>query len=282
MIGWLGVLYTKCTLILLKALVLVASVALGTLSAQAGHGAEPGHAPAVGHASGSAEGHGDEPAGRDAHPDAAEGPTAGAHGSPGHGGTAAAGRHDGGSHGAAHGEGRDADHGGVLGPKVWGVPSGVWHAVNFAILFGAIFWLSRKGVVVAVKGRRDAIAKNIEEATKLREEMRAKFEDYDARMRNIDERMKAIVDDAKSEAEAEKKKMLSEATALAARVREDAKLVAEQEIARARRELQDEQISQATTLAEQILKANVTKEDQARLAEEFAERVGGKAREGRA
>ena len=70
---------------------------------------------------------------------------------------------------------------------------------------------------------------------------------------------------------------------MANRIREDAKLIADQEIARAKRELQDEQIARAAELAEQILKSSITKEDQARLADEFMSRVGvGKDKEGRA
>lgn len=167
-----------------------------------------------------------------------------------------------------------------LGSPVWGVPSGIWHAINFVILFGGIFFLVRKGLVAAARRKRDETARGIEEATKLREEMRKKFEDYDARMRNIDVQMSTLVSDAKSDAEKERQRLVDDATALGGRMREDAKQIADQEIARARRELQDEQIARAAELAEQILRANVTKDDQARLADEFMKRVDSK--EGRA
>lgn len=162
-----------------------------------------------------------------------------------------------------------------FGTPVWGLPNGFWHIINFVILFGAIFWFAKSGIVSGVRTKKQQTAKAIEEATKLREEMRAKFEDYDARMKNIDERMNAIVGDARTEAEAEKARMVNEANALATRVRSDAKQVADQEIARAKRELQDEQIARAAELAEQILRASVTKEDQTRLSEEFLGKIAG-------
>lgn len=291
------VVYAKYLVLVVKALVAaLVFVTTPLVSTQAGDShatatppahatpaqAEPAHsAPAPGEPAHSTPAHA-EP-GHDAeHADGVANP---AHAEPTHGdashdaNTAAGEHHEAAEHGGEHGGAEH--HAPVLGETMWGLPLGVWHAINFVVLFGAIFWFTRKALVVAVRNKRDATAKNIEEATRLREEMRKKFEDYDSRMKNIDERMTSIVSEAKTESEAEMKKMVAEAGVVAARIREDAKLIADQEIARAKRELQDEQIARASELAEQILKANITKEDQARLADEFMSRVG-KEKEGRA
>ncbi len=167
------------------------------------------------------------------------------------------------------------------GAPVWGVPSGVWHIINFAILVAFFVWVGRKASRAGQAAKRERISKAINEAAALRDEMRAKFEDYDARMKNIDERMNQLVSDARAEAEMEKKKALEDANALAKRIREDARLVADQEIARAKRELQEEQIAQAATLAEGILRANVNSDDQKRLSSEFMGRLGEKHTNGR-
>lgn len=218
--------------------------------------------------------HGDADAPADGHEDA--------HAADPHAPAAHGDAHADAEHGAGHGDAHADEHHAApkLGAKVWGVPNGIWHAINFLLLFGGIFFLARKGLIAAARRKRDETAKGIEEATKLREEMRKKFEDYDARMRNIDQQMSTLVSDAKADAESERQKLVADATALAGRMREDAKQIADQEIARARRELQEEQIARAAELAEQILKANVTKDDQARLADEFMKRVDTK--EGRA
>ena len=163
----------------------------------------------------------------------------------------------------------------LFGPTVWGLPAFVWHAINLLILIGGGWWLLRKPLANAVKGRREGIARSIEDSARLRDEMRAKFEEYDARMKNIDARMGELVGDAKREAELERSRTIEEAKKLAARIREDAKLVADQEIARAKRELQDEQIALAADLAEKLLQTNVTKDDQARLATEFLGKLEG-------
>lgn len=165
------------------------------------------------------------------------------------------------------------------GPTVWGMPAFVWHAVNFLIFAAIIFFAARAGVVASAKAKRDRIARDIEEATKLRDEMRAKFEDYDARMKDIDARMNTLITDARNEAETEKKRIIEEASKAAARMRTEAKTIADQEIARARRELQDEQIARAGELAEQMLRTSVNKDDQSRLSQEFLTRIeGGKAK----
>ena len=164
----------------------------------------------------------------------------------------------------------------VWGPTVWGMPAVVWHVINFLIFAAIIFFAVKKGVVAGAIAKRERIAKGMDEAAKLRDEMRAKFQDYDARMKDIDARMSTLLDDARNEAEAEKKRILAEAEASAKRMREEAKLIADQEIARARLELQNEQIARAGELAEALLKASVTKDDQARLSQEFLTRIDPK------
>ena len=285
MISWIVVAYAKYSVFLIKVIVVVVSfVASPRLSTQAGsHGTTDSHATATPANHGSSDPH-EAATPAPAHAEPAHAPAS--HGDPatthGDAHSKAASDH-GDSHATAvHGDAHAADHGPapLLGPTMWGLPLGVWHAINFVLLFGAIFWFTRRALVASVRAKRDATAKNIEEATRLRDEMRKKFEDYDERMRNIDERMTSIVAEAKTESEAEMAKMVAEAGVVGNRIREDAKLIADQEIARAKRELQDEQIARASELAEQILKANITKEDQARLADEFMNRVVNK--EGRA
>lgn len=172
--------------------------------------------------------------------------------------------------------GSSAAASGPWGPTVWGLPAVFWHFVNFAILGTVLFIVARKAMVAGQRARREQVARSIEESTKLRNEMRAKFEDYDARMKNVDERMNALLSDARAEANADKARVATHAAELAKRIREDAKLVADQEIARAKRELQEEQIAVAAELAEKILIANVNKDDQSRLSTEFIGKLENK------
>ena len=58
------------------------------------------------------------------------------------------------------------------------------------------------------------------------------------------------------------------------RVREEARRSADQEIERARAELQSEAARLATSLAGEIVRQNVTAQDEDRLLAEFVERVG--------
>lgn len=169
----------------------------------------------------------------------------------------------------------EGEHAEKWGPIVWGMPAFVWHAINFVIFCAIIFFAARAGIVAAARAKRERITRDIDDAARLRDEMRAKFEDYDARMKDIDARMNGLLADARAEAESDKARMIENAKKIAAKMREDAKTIADQEIARAKRELQDEQIVRASELAEQILKANVNKDDQTRLSQEFLTRIDG-------
>jgi len=171
---------------------------------------------------------------------------------------------------------------GRLGPTVWGLPSVVWHLLNVAILVGVVVWLARKSIVASMRERRAGIAKGIEEATRLRDEMRAKFAEYEEKMRTIDAKMGGLLEEARRDAEADRQRLVAEAKTLAERVRADAKAMGEQEMARARRELLEEQTALAAELAEQLLKTAVNKEDQVRLANEFLGRLDAGRKEGRA
>lgn len=170
-----------------------------------------------------------------------------------------------------------AEEAGRFGDVVWGLPAVVWHVINFVIFLAIIYFGAKKGVIAGAQAKRDRINREIEESSKLRDEMRAKFQDYDARMRDIDARMNTLLTDARNEAEAEKKRLLGEAEAAAKRMREEAKQIADQEIARARIELREEQIARAGELAEQILRTSVNKDDQSRLSQEFLAELSGKS-----
>jgi len=163
----------------------------------------------------------------------------------------------------------------VWGTPVWGIPSVVWHALNLIILVVIIGWGAKAVIRAGMKSRREGLMKGITDAAALRDEMRAKFNEYDQRMRTIDQRITTIVSDARAEAEVEKAKLIADATQLATRLREDAKQIADQEIARAKRELQDEQIARAAELAETILEKTVNKDDQQRIAGEFLGKIDG-------
>ena len=89
-------------------------------------------------------------------------------------------------------------------------------------------------------------------------------------------RMKSLEDEAaRAQAEilelaqAEAKKMVEQAETTADHIRKDAQLVADQEVARARRALQEESAELVTQIAADLVSAQIQPEDQERFIKDF-------------
>lgn len=92
-------------------------------------------------------------------------------------------------------------------------------------------------------------------------------------MVGLDAELAEIRQQARDRAEAERARILSDATASAERVRRDAKASVEQELRRARAELRAEAAELAVTLAGRLLSERMTASDGERLIEDFVTKI---------
>jgi F-type H+-transporting ATPase subunit b len=128
--------------------------------------------------------------------------------------------------------------------------------LNFAILAGAIIWLSRTGVPAMFKNRTLAIQKGMEEARKASAESAARLNEIEGRLAKLDQDIANMRSQAENEAKAEEERLR------AATEDEKRKIVqsAEQEIAAAansaRRELKNLAAELAIGLAEKKISVN--------------------------
>ena len=93
-------------------------------------------------------------------------------------------------------------------------------------------------------------------------------------MRIETEEIEEISNAIRREGELEQKKIIESAKEMAIKIEKDAENAAALEIAKARTELQREAVQLAVELAEDLLKKNFTKEDDARLIDEYIQKVG--------
>ena len=157
---------------------------------------------------------------------------------------------------------------------IWGVHPVVWHLINFTIFATILAIGLKKGLLPMLQSERKTLETDIEEASQLRSEMEGKFREYEERLKSIDAQVEKVLADAKVDAEAERERLIKEAKEMAGRMRQDAKAIAEQELQTARRLLLAETMALASEGAVTALRAEITDDDQARLAEEFIRRVG--------
>ncbi|HEY2747630.1 MAG TPA: F0F1 ATP synthase subunit B [Polyangia bacterium] len=164
--------------------------------------------------------------------------------------------------------------------KGWPPPFG-FALINFVIFLGIMSRLAWKPLKQYMADRHDSIAKNLDEAAKLRAEAEKTLARYQEKIGGIDREIDTLLAQIKKEAEAEKARIIATAEADAKRLKEDAERQIAAEIDRARRELRQGVIEAAVAAAEDSLKKNIGADDQRKMAEKYVHDVEARAKAGR-
>ncbi|SDE39876.1 ATP synthase F0 subunit B [Desulfuromonas thiophila] len=150
----------------------------------------------------------------------------------------------------------------------------LYRVFNFSITVGVLVYFVARPLKKALSGRREGIEKALREAQETAAAAEAKFAEYDAKLSRAAEEIVTLKATLQAEAVAEKERLVAQARAAADQIRQEAGKTAESEVARARLLLQQEAAGLAVELATDLLKKNFTREDQARLVEEYKIKVG--------
>jgi len=150
-----------------------------------------------------------------------------------------------------------------------------WLAVvlNFAIVVGAIWWLSKKNLPAMFRNRTASIQKSLEEARKASEDANKRLSEIESRLSRLDQEISGMRAMSEKEAAAEEERIKAGTAEESRRIVESA----QQEIAAAtkaaRRELTAYAADLAVTLASRQMKVDATT-DQA-LVRRFAQQLSG-------
>jgi len=150
----------------------------------------------------------------------------------------------------------------------------LYRVLNFGLVVAILVYFLRKPLKKGLAGRSEEIEKALAEAKLAKEEAEAKFAEYDRKLDQATEEIAEISDAIRREGELEKQKIIENAKQMAIKVEQDAEKAAEMEVAKARRELQQEAAKLAVNLAEELLEKNFTKDDDTRLIDEYMQKVG--------
>jgi F-type H+-transporting ATPase subunit b len=148
--------------------------------------------------------------------------------------------------------------------------------INFGILVAGYYLIGRKPVASALQSRRDEIAKEIDEAQRMRKEAEQRAKMYQGRLEKLEEEVRIAREGLIRAGEAERDRIIAEAEAKADRMRRDAEFLVEQEVKQIRHDLLRDTVEAAVSAAEELLKKRVTATDQERLAEDYLADLGGK------
>jgi F-type H+-transporting ATPase subunit b len=150
--------------------------------------------------------------------------------------------------------------------------------INFGILAAGYYLLGKKPIAAGLQTRRDAIAKEIEEAQRMKREAERRAKTYQAKLERLEDEVRLAREALVRAGEGERERIVAEAEAKAQRMRKEAEFLVEQELKQMRQDLWREAVEAAVSSAEEMLKKRVTAADQERLAEAFLSDLGERSK----
>jgi len=147
------------------------------------------------------------------------------------------------------------------------------YLIDFVVLLSVFVYFLRKPIANFVTERRESLVSEIEEAKKLRAEAEAKLADYDARLGNLQSEIDGIMDDARKAGEAERQRILVEATKAAERIRTDAKHRLDQEQRKLSHDLRVKVVEMALDIAETSVKQKIDQKAQDTFVSEYIDEL---------
>jgi F0F1-type ATP synthase membrane subunit b/b' len=155
-------------------------------------------------------------------------------------------------------------------------PAFIALVVNFGLLAGLYYTLGKKPVAEALKQRRVAIGKDIEDAQKMLAEAKERAKKYQGDLKNADADAQTAKTALVAAGKGEVERLLGEAQEKAERMKRDAERLVDQERKQVHQDLLIATIERAVSEAEKTLERAVTPEDHARLADDLLRELAAK------
>ena len=153
-------------------------------------------------------------------------------------------------------------------PKGMPVPFGAL-ALNAAILYWLLIKFGKKPIGDALKTRKLAMMKGMDDAAKMKAEAEASLAKYQKQLDEIDQEVARIRREMKEAGEAESARILGEAKERRERMERDARTLVDQELKATRESLMRDTVRAAVKSAEATLVAKIGDGDRQRLGDEF-------------
>ena len=173
------------------------------------------------------------------------------------------------------------EYGGPLGDSTEVDPQGHKHEeepmsapfvlllLNFGILLVILGKYGGPAARKLAEERHDLIKNALDEAAALRTQAAAKLAEYETRIKDVDAEVAKLMEGIRTDAEADKQRILAAATLAAEHTKRDAEQRIAAEIELARAQLTKEISIAATTATEKLLRDKTTADDQKNLVSAF-------------
>jgi F-type H+-transporting ATPase subunit b len=163
-------------------------------------------------------------------------------------------------------------HGSVPTEKLWDL---LWRALNFAVLLFILVKFLAKPLANVLGGRRQSIRDQFEDLEARRAEAELLYKEHEGKLASLDQEVQQIIAAAMAQGKLEQERIIGEANRTAEEIRKQAEMAVQHEFAEARSKLRKEVAEQAAAMAEEIIKKNLQGADQAKLIEDYLNKVEG-------
>lgn len=150
---------------------------------------------------------------------------------------------------------------------------GAW-IFNFLLLFAGVYYLVKRFIIPALSERSERIARQLEEAEKLRMETMKTLSDIEYKTRVFEKETAKAREESIEAGNKIKEQIIAEAVEMAKRVLEKAQIEIQSETIKAKDALRRETAELAMKLASELLEKSASESDQKKMIDEYLEQIG--------
>lgn len=149
----------------------------------------------------------------------------------------------------------------------------IWQIIAFVLLIVLLSRFVKKPLASFLSQRREEVKNAMEQSARKKEEAEALLSEWQRKVDSLNQEVNELHRRIRNEGEAEQKKIVARAKEEGNRIRQQAGIIAEQELAKARAALKREMVDLSVELAEKLLKEAIKPQDQERLIQEYIGKV---------
>lgn len=153
----------------------------------------------------------------------------------------------------------------------------IWQGLGFIILLILLIKFLKKPVKASLKKKREDIKLSFDQLLQKKEEMEAHIAEWERKINSLSKEIDEFRHKITAEGELERQRIIDHARQEAEHIKNQAQIVAEQELIKAIRSLKKETVDLAITMAQDLIKNVFQPSDQERLVKEFIKQLGAKA-----
>ena len=149
----------------------------------------------------------------------------------------------------------------------------IWQIIAFVLLIVILSRFAKKPLASFLSRRQAEVQSAIEQSARKKEEAEVLLSEWQRKVNSLNQEVEELHQRIRAEGEAEQKKIVSRAKEEGERIRQQAGVITEQEVPKARAALKKEMVDLSVALAEKLLKEAIKPQDQERLIREYIGKV---------